>query len=193
MFSTTLPKSNTKLMNRLIVISGCSSGGKSTLLSELKNRGYTTISEVGREIVKEQLASGTTITPWQKPIEFCELLIERSIAAYKSAQKMIGVKGGVIFLDRSFLEGISYYQTLQIKGTHRYNHFVNELRYDSTIFMAPPWKEIFCQDEERQHTFEDAVTEYERNLKFYSQCGYHIVELPKISVKKRAEFILSIL
>ena len=61
------------------------------------------------------------------------------------------------------------------------------------IFMTPPWKEIFCQDEERQHTYEDAVTEYERNLKFYSQCGYHIVELPKISVKERAEFILSIL
>ena len=44
-------------MNKLIVISGCSSGGKSTLLEELKNNGYAVIPEVGREIVKEQLLS----------------------------------------------------------------------------------------------------------------------------------------
>lgn len=50
-------------MNRFIVISGCSSGGKSTLLSELKGRGYTIVSEVGREIVQEQLAKGGHITP----------------------------------------------------------------------------------------------------------------------------------
>jgi predicted ATPase len=180
-------------MNKLVVISGCFSGGKSTLLSELRSRGYATVSEVPREIVKEQLAVGGDITPWQKPIEFCELLIERSIAAYKLAQEMTGVMGGVVFLDRSFLEGVSYYQTLKIKGAHRYDHFVDELRYYPTIFIAPPWKEIFFQDEERQNTFENAVTEYERDLKFYSQCGYRAVELPKISVKERAEFILSIL
>lgn len=177
-------------MNRLVVISGCSSGGKSTLLSELKSRGYTTVSEVGREIVKEQLAAGANITPWQKPIEFCELLIERSIAAYKLAQGMTDVKGQVIFFDRSFLEGVGYFQSLKI---HRYDHFVDELRYYSTIFIAPPWKEIFCQDEERKHTFEDAVEDYERDLKFYIQCAYRITKLPKVGVKKRIEFLLSIL
>jgi len=40
---------------KLIAISGCSGGGKSTLLAELKNNGYTVFPEVGREVVKEQL------------------------------------------------------------------------------------------------------------------------------------------
>lgn len=177
-------------MNRLVVISGCSSGGKSTLLSELQSRGYTTIPEVGREIVKEQLAAGGDVTPWNKPIEFCELLIERSIAAYKLAQEMMDVMDGVVFLDRSFLEGVGYLQSLKM---NRYDHFVDNLRHYPTIFMAPPWKEIYCQDEERRHTFEDAVAEYERLLKVYPQYGYRIVELPKVSVEERAKFILSIL
>ncbi len=185
-----IPKNKMKQMNRLVLISGCSSGGKSTLLSELKSREYTTVSEVGREIVKEQLAAGSDVTPWQKPIEFCELLIERSIAAYKLAQGMTGAKGQVIFFDRSFLEGVGYFQSLNI---HRYDHFIDELRYYPTIFIAPPWKEIFCQDEERKHTFEDAVADYERDLKFYSDCGYSIAELPKASVEERIEFMLSIL
>ena len=41
-------------MNRLVAISGCSAGGKSTLLTELNMNGYTVVPDVGREIVKEQ-------------------------------------------------------------------------------------------------------------------------------------------
>jgi predicted ATPase len=175
-------------MNRFVVISGCSSGGKSTLLSELKARGYATVSEVGREIVKEQLAKGGNITPWEKPIEFCEQLVERSIAVYKLAQEMPDVMGQVVFFDRCFLEGVGYFQSQEI---NRYDHFVNELRYYPTIFIAPPWKEIFRHDRERKNTFENAIAEYERDLKFYRKCSYHLIELPKTTVKERAEFILS--
>jgi predicted ATPase len=177
-------------MNRLVVISGCSSGGKSTLLSELKNRGYAVVPEVGREIVKEQLAADSGITPWQKPTEFCELLISRSIEAYNAAKKTPIAKGHAIFFDRSFLEGIAYYQSLKIKDAHKYDHIVNELRFDPTIFMAPPWKELFCHDKERQHSFEDSVAEYNRLLEFYPQHGYSIVEIPKESIENRVEWIL---
>lgn len=177
-------------MNRLILISGCSSGGKSTLLAELKIRGYTTVSEVGRQIVHEQLVAKSNITPWQKPIEFCELLIERSIIAYNLAREASNVVGQTVFLDRGFLEGVSYFQMLKM---HRYDHFVDELRYDPTIFMAPPWEELFCQNLERRHTFEDAVIEYDRLIKDYPRYGYRIVEIPKSSIKERADFILSTL
>ena len=36
--------------DRFVVISGCSGGGKSTLLSELGRRGYGTVEEPGRRI-----------------------------------------------------------------------------------------------------------------------------------------------
>jgi len=106
-------------VNRLFVISGCSSGGKSSLLSELQHRGYAVIPEVGREIVKEQLAIGGEIIPWQKPKEFCELLISRSIQAYDAARRMPSTKGQVVFFDRSFLEGVAYYQTLKVKDAQK--------------------------------------------------------------------------
>ncbi|HEY5105435.1 MAG TPA: AAA family ATPase [Caulobacteraceae bacterium] len=38
-----------------MVISGCSGGGKSTLLAELGRRGHATIEEPGRRIVREEL------------------------------------------------------------------------------------------------------------------------------------------
>ncbi len=41
-----------------VVLSGCSGGGKSTLLAELGRRGFRTFAEPGRQIVKEQTAIG---------------------------------------------------------------------------------------------------------------------------------------
>ncbi len=180
-------------MNKLIVISGCSGGGKSSLLAELSHSGYSIVPEIGRELVKEQLAINSGITPWQNPEAFCKLLIERSIVTFHEAKVMQSTKGQMVFLDRCFLEGVSYYQTLQIKDAHQYDHFVSELRYDSTIFMTPPWQEIFCQDDERKHSFEDAVMEYERLLEAYPRYGYRIIELPKTSVKERVALLLSFL
>lgn len=176
-------------MNKLIVISGCSGGGESALLTELSNNGYSVVPEVGREIVKEQLEVGGDILPWKKPDLFCEKLIERSVLAYHKANKMITATGQVVFFDRSFLEGISYFQSL---NDNRYDHLIDELRYYPVILMTPPWKEIYCQDSERKHSFEDAVNEYGRLLKSYPAYGYQVVEIPKTSVEERYKFVVSI-
>lgn len=43
---------------RLVAVSGCSGGGKSTLLATMARRDYTTMPEPDREVVREQLATG---------------------------------------------------------------------------------------------------------------------------------------
>jgi len=47
----------------VVTISGCSSGGKSTLLAGLRWRGFATIDEPGRRIVTEELKRGGTTLP----------------------------------------------------------------------------------------------------------------------------------
>lgn len=41
-----------------IVLSGCSGGGKSSLLTELGRRGHTVVPEAGRQVVREQMLIG---------------------------------------------------------------------------------------------------------------------------------------
>lgn len=166
-------------MNKRIVLSGCSGGGKSTLIFELKNQGYTVVEEVGRQVVKEY----GNIHPHAR----CEVIIARSIAAFYEVEEFNSVKDNFIFFDRCALEGVSYYHTLNGK----YDCLINKLRYYPTIFMAPPWREIFLFDNERKHSFEDATKEYHRLAQFYPQIGYKTVELPKTSVKDRVSFILT--
>ena len=176
--------------NKLIVISGCSGGGKSTLLAELSKNGYTVMPEVGRELVKEQLELNSGILPWKEPTRFCELLVEKSVERYHEAIKLKSVKENAIFFDRCFLEGISYFQAINIPGKNKYDHIINELRYYPVIFMAPPWEEIFCEDEERKNSLKNAIEEYDRLLEYYVKYGYELVILPKVSVKKRYQFIV---
>lgn len=50
-------------MNHFVIISGCSGGGKSTLLDELKQRGYPVVPEAGRRIVQEEMQAGGQALP----------------------------------------------------------------------------------------------------------------------------------
>jgi len=50
-------------MSDFFVISGCSGGGKSSLLAELARRDFATIEEPGRRVVREELASDGEAVP----------------------------------------------------------------------------------------------------------------------------------
>ena len=62
-------------IDRFVVISGCSGGGKSALLEELGRQGCPTIEEPGRRIVKEQLLVGGTALPWTDKVAFARSCI----------------------------------------------------------------------------------------------------------------------
>ena len=66
--------------NHLVVISGCSSGGKSTLLTELLQRGYATVEEPGRRIVREELLGAGRALPWVDEIAFARRTVALALA-----------------------------------------------------------------------------------------------------------------
>ena len=74
-------------MDRFVVISGCSSAGKSTLIGELGKRGYAVVNEPGRRIVKEELASGGSALPWVDGIAFARRVITMALADRAAARK----------------------------------------------------------------------------------------------------------
>jgi predicted ATPase len=177
--------------NKLIVISGCSGGGKSTLINELSNVGYAVVHEAATEIVNQQFKKNGQKTPWQNPGGFCKLLIEKALEDFRRANAMTNVYANTIFFDRSYLEGIRYYKRLNTIDSNKYDFFINDLRYFDTVYLTPPWEEIYCQDETRKHSFQKSVDDFEKVVSFYPQCGYQTIELPKVDVRARVKFILS--
>lgn len=173
--------------HRLIVVSGCSGGGKSSLLSELARRGYEVFPEPGRQIVKEQLHIEGEALPWKDASRFTELCLSRALYFFNMARP----DRGPVFFDRSIVDALTGYSRLGLEIPPSFRRAAQLYRYAETIFLTPPWKELFANDCERRHSFADAVGEYEALCESYPSYGYRIKIVPKLSVSARADFILA--
>ena len=66
-----------------------------------------------------------------------------------------------------------------------------KFRYNTKVFVAPPWPEIFANDGERKQSLGEAVRSHDAAVKTYAEFGYEIVPLPKVSVEERLRFVLA--
>ena len=169
-----------------VAISGCSGGGKSTLLCELGRRGFEIFAEPGRQIVKEQVAIGGEALPGGNSLAFVELCVSRAMHG------MIGAAATktLVFFDRGIVDAISYLEHLKFDVPVHLRNTAERFRYNEKIFVVPPWPECFRNDAERTHSFEDAVAQYETSLKTYERYGYTCVIVPQGPVSERADFVL---
>jgi predicted ATPase len=170
-------------MERFVVISGCSGGGKSTLLAELGKRGHPIVEEPGRRIVKQELQEGGTALPWKDEQAFSR----RAIAMALQDRAAAAALNGWVFFDRSLVDAAAFLQHLTKEPI--LTSIAQSHRYHQTVFLTPPWPEIYVNDPERRHDMEAAEAEYTRLLVAYPMLGYKVSILPKVSVAERADMI----
>jgi predicted ATPase len=171
-------------VDRFVVISGCSSGGKSTLIGELGKRGYGVVDEPGRRIVKEELASGGSALPWVDGIAFARRVITMALADRAAAHSL----DGWVFFDRGLIDAAAAVQHLT--GEPALATLAQANRHHRRVFLTPPWPEIYRTDPERRHGLDRALAEYSRLLQIYPSFGYEVSILPKVGVEERADFVL---
>ena len=171
--------------DRFVVISGCSSGGKSTLLAELGRLGHATVEEPGRRIVRQELAGEGSALPWVDGAAFARRAIELAIADRRAAADR---PAGWVFFDRGLVDAAAALQHLT--GEPTLEKLGQAHRYHRRVFLAPPWPEIYVTDPERRHGFDQAIAEYHRLIVVYPSLGYEVILLPKVSVAPRADFVL---
>ena len=169
-----------------VVISGCSGAGKSSLLRELADRGYRVFAEPGRQIVKEQNFIGGDGIPRKDIHKFVELCVSRSMHNMISA----ATTTSHVFFDRSIIDNFSGLEQMKGGAPAHIRKAVGAFRYSRKVFIVPPWPEMFRNDSERVHTYDDAVAEYETLLTTYRRLGHELVLIPKASVPERVDFIL---
>ncbi|MBB2929885.1 AAA family ATPase [Paraburkholderia silvatlantica] len=174
-------------MDRFVVISGCSGGGKSTLLTELEGRGYCVVEEPGRRIVRAETQSNGTALPWIDLSAFLRRAIEMAIADRTSVQS----SEDWVFFDRGLIDAAVGLE--EVTGEPILATLGHTYRYHSRVFLAPPWPEIYVQDPERRHGMNSAMAEYSRLLNAYPSIGYDVSILPKVGVVERADFVLTML
>jgi predicted ATPase len=171
-------------MDRFVVISGCSGGGKSTVLEELARRGFATVAEPGRRIVRDETARGGAALPWIDP----EAFARRAIAIALEDRAAAARHDGWVFFDRGLIDAAAALE--HATGEAALETYGRAHRYHARVFLAPPWPEIYAADAERRHDLAAALAEYARLLEAYARLGYQTVILPKVPVVARADGLL---
>ncbi|MEM9754476.1 MAG: AAA family ATPase [Pseudomonadota bacterium] len=166
---------------RRVLITGCSSGGKSTLVAELARRGQEIVREPGRRVVRAERRMGGTGLPWIDAERFGRLCLRIATADWE------GVRAGTAFFDRGVFDAAVNLGRMGFEAEA--TRYLNQFPYDTTVILAPPWEALFAEDAERQNNFEDAVEEYVALAGALSQLGYTAHVLPEASVSDRADAV----
>lgn len=174
-----------KVKNSTIVITGGPGTGKSSVIKSLENSGHLCFHEVSREITAQAQKEGVEQLFLENPILFSEKLLEARIHQYQQAKSI----PGNIFLDRGIPDVVAYMDYFGTTYPNKFRLACEESKYDQ-IFILPPWKEIYRNDNERYESFEQALEIHEHLKQSYLTFGYRPVEVPKDSIIKRREFIL---
>ncbi len=164
------------------VITGGLGTGKTSVISVLK-RTMETMPEPARELIAEDGIAPGERTLDRRPELFIERLVTRSVENYQSAPE-----AAVTVFDRGLPDCIAYAASYGIDPQPAIR-VAAAYRYETPVFVAPPWREIYETDDLRQATYRQAQAFYSEVISAYERFGYHMIELPRTSVEERATFI----
>ena len=178
---------NTNSIERFYVITGGPGSGKTSLLDALEVRGFRRSWEAGRALIQQQVAIGGRALPWADRSLFAELMLSWEIRSYRCAEQV----PCPTFFDRGVPDVVGYLRLVSLPVPDHVRKAVEILRYNTRVFLAPPWPEIFTRDEERKQDFQEAVRTYESLRVTYAEQGYEIHQLPLASIEDRVDFVLA--
>jgi predicted ATPase len=171
-----------------IVITGGPGAGKTTLLLALQGRGYTIVGDSPRTIIQDRLRRG--LSPRPNAYEFAHETLRMDI------ENLVhhAATPGYVFFERSVLDALCGLDHVAPMTESELSIWLSKYQYCSKVFVLPPWKAIYMNDEERDHTFEHAESVYRTLQEWYRRLGrYQLIEVPKVSVADRCTYVLQAL
>tara|TARA_B100001758_G_C18396282_1_gene606151 strand:- start:312 stop:839 length:528 start_codon:yes stop_codon:yes gene_type:complete len=167
-----------------VIISGAPGTGKSSIIKELKIRGYFCFEEVWKKEYKNpsKKYNSDYINIFSKHL-FSERLKHLETKIPKT-------KDQVIFYDRSIIDTISYLNNYKKNIESTWLETAIKKRYYETIFFCPLWKEIYKQTNERKESFEETMLIEKTLTSTYKEFLYKIKNVPKLDISKRVDYIL---
>lgn len=172
--------------DNFFIITGGPGVGKTSLLEELQQKGFPYVKEVARKIIKEQIEMQGDALPWENQQKYSDLMLKRSVQDFTEFSN----ETKVLFFDRGIPDTFGYQRLINLPVSSAFKKILKEYRYNSNVFILPPWLEIYHTDNERKQDFEEAQKTFEVMCEAYTEIGYNLIKVPKTNIPERANFIL---
>ena len=173
-------------MQQRIVITGGPGTGKTTVINELSSRNFNCMNEISRQVTLEARENGIDQFFVSDPLMFSKLLLEGREQQFKDA---LATDYELVFFDRGIPDVPAYMDFMETEYSEIYNNSSLINRY-STVFLMPPWEEIYLSDNERYESYEQSLVIYKYLKSAYLRYGYTIIEVPFGTIENRTDFIL---
>jgi len=140
------------------------------------------MNEVSRKVIIEEQKNNRNGIPWGDINRFTDLVFRLTNQELLNSQAQV--------CDRSLLD-LEAYLAVENKIIPDYlRDFPYQEMYHKTVFFAPTWFDIYCQDGQRLQEFDYCLKLEKSLLEQYEKKGFEIIILPKTSPLKRKRFIL---
>ncbi len=143
------------------------------------------MSEPARIVLARQLAIDGPALPSKSPLLFVREMLAKASDSYKKAPSKVPV-----FFDRGIPDLIAYAIRFEVDSSE-FERAAKLFSYNPTVFLFPPWKEIFVNDNERKISFENSLIFHQTLVERYQKLNYDLVEVPFSSIAERAQFIVA--
>lgn len=165
------------------VLTGGPCSGKTTLINEIKDRGYTVMPESARTVIAAGLAEGRDV----QEIVSDTLALERGIVQHQLELVSQAPVHEVVFYDRGIPDNIAYVHRFGLPD-EEFRQATSKVQYRK-IFLLDMIE--FSNDTQRYETPEEAAWLHAEIRRTYSELNYEIVDVPVLPISKRADFVLS--
>jgi predicted ATPase len=165
------------------VFTGGGGTGKTTLVRHLEAAGELVVDENIRAVIREQVEAGGRAVPWIDAQACCDLTTARDIADFDRLQ----AETARVFFDRGLMD---MYGTNGAPPSPALAEAIRTRRYNTRVFVFPPWREIYATDGERWEDWSKMEAVFEQILGTLRNLDYEAVVVPTGRVEDRAAFIL---
>ncbi len=174
------------MSDRFFIITGGPGAGKTTLIEALAVRGYATAGESGRTILQHQQRIDGPAQHHRDAALYAEFMLARDMENHAA----MSAKTGPVFFDRGVPELVGYFALMGLPVPPHFERAAAHYRYNETVFIAPPWPEIYAHDAERRQSLGEMQRSYDAAAAIYPRLGYRLIELPRAPVAARVAFVL---
>jgi len=167
------------------VITGGPGFGKSVLIEKLNELGYRVGGEIARQILEQEITEAGGLLPWKDVAGFEKRVMDGRIEFLNSIDVQT-----VAFSDRGLPDQAAFSWYKGKKISQQLNAALEANLYAKKVFLTPPWRQIYRNDQIRTESFVEAVRIHSFIVKAYLKYGYELIDLPFVSPGKRIKFIL---